>query len=70
MANQTTAITEAKKSIEEKRKTRFSLRKAARKARTEKMKTDPEFKKAYCAARKTRANARVAAFKKAKSGKK
>ena len=75
MANETAASTEAKTSkpkhnINDKRKARTALRKAARKARTEKLNSDPEFRKAYFAARKTRANSRVAAFKKAKSGKK
>lgn len=63
MANETTV------SIVEKRKLRNASRKAARKALTEKLK-DAEFSKTYFAAKKTRAASRVAAFKKAKSGKK
>ena len=73
--SESTQSTETKKpakatlTLVEKRKRRTTLRSAARAAEREKMK-DAEFSKTFHAAKKTRANARVAAFKKARSGKK
>ena len=63
MATTTTSLTE-------KRKARKLSRSEARKKRDLKLNTDPEFKKAYFAAKRTRSVSRVSAFKKGKDGKK
>ncbi len=60
----------AKLPLAEARKQRKASRKARREMLAKKLSTDMEFKKTFFAAKRTRAAARVSAFKKAKSGKK
>ena len=64
-------MADAEKTTAEKTKpSRKTLKKKGRDKRNEKIKTDPEFKKAYMEAKSKRANDKKAAFRKKKKGKK